>query len=315
MKLLKKSMCLIIPIICVGFLLFKKKDYIKIGIIQIIEHESLDNARQGFIDELENLGYKDDEKVQIETLVAGGDLSNCQQIIDKYINDKKDLILAISTPCAQTAANSTKEIPIVATSITSFERAGLVEKDEMPNTNVTGTSDLAPIDKIIELVPKLNPNVKKVGVLYSNSDDSPKYQAEVAENEIKKIGLEAVIESVSQLHEVPQVVEKLAEEVDALYVPVDKNIAPSMPQISQTFLDRGKFVVCAEDTMISKGAIATYGINFYKMGQNAGKQAFEILENNKKPSEIPIEYPENAKLNINYDVIERLRIKIPDDLK
>jgi putative ABC transport system substrate-binding protein len=225
------------------------------------------------------------------------------------------LILAISTPCAQAAANATKEIPILATAITNFEGAEIVKSHEKPGTNVTGTSDLAPIGKIIELIPQLEPDTKKIGILYSTTDPSPQYQAELAEKKVKELGLEAKMFSVSQSHEIQQVVEKLAEEVDALYVPLDKITFSAMPQISQIFLDHGKFVVCAEDTMISKGAIGTYGVDYYELGKMTARQAAKILKGEAKPEDMPVEYLEDAKLNLSQELIKKLGIKVPEELK
>lgn len=150
----------------------KKDDKIKFGIMQIAEHESLDSTRQGFIDELRELGYKSGENIEFDIQIAEGELSNCASIAEKFVSDKKDLILAISTPCAQAASNATKDIPILATAITNFEGAGIVKSHELPRTNVTGTSDLPPIDNIIELIHELKPDVKKVGILYSTTDAS-----------------------------------------------------------------------------------------------------------------------------------------------
>ena len=127
----------------------------KIGITQIVEHESLDKARQGFIDELKNLGYCEGKNVKFDIQNAGGDLSNCESIAQKFVSDGCDLILAISTPSAQAAANATKNIPILVTAITNPEESNLVESNNKPNTNVTGTSDLPPIEQTIDLMLKL----------------------------------------------------------------------------------------------------------------------------------------------------------------
>ncbi|MDQ5984282.1 MAG: ABC transporter substrate-binding protein [Eubacteriales bacterium SKADARSKE-1] len=315
MKYFKKLLYLLPLALLVTFAGCKKESPIKIGIMQIVEHESLDNARQGFVDELKNLGYEDGKNVEFDFQNAGGDLSNCQQIAEKFVNDRKNLILAISIPCAQSIANATKDIPIIATAITDFEIAGIVKSNEKPETNVTGTSDLAPIDKIIELIPKLNPDAKKIGILYSNTDISPQYQAELAEKKIKEMDLEAKMFSVSQAHEVQQVAEKLAKEVDALYVPIDKITFSSMPQISGIFEKQGKFVVCAEDTMISKGAVGTYGVDYYELGKMTARQAVKILKGETKPENMPIEYLKNTKFILNHEIAEKLGIKIPDELK
>lgn len=292
-----------------------KKTEIKIGVMQIVEHESLDKASQGFVDEMKNLGYENGENVKFDFQNAGGDLSNCASMAEKFVSDGTDLILAISTPCAQAAGNATKDIPILATAITNFEGAGVVKSSKEPGTNVTGTSDLVPIDKIIELIPKLRPDIRKIGILYSNIDISPEYQAKLAEKKVKELGLESKVLTVSAAYEVQQVAEKLAKEVDALYVPIDKITASAMPQISQVFLNQNKFVVCAEDTMISKGAIATYGMDYYELGRMTAHQAAKILKGESKPENMPVEYLKGTKLNLNREIVKKLGIKISDELK
>lgn len=287
----------------------------RIGIIQIVEHESLDNLRKEFISELEKMGYEEGKNAEFDVQIAGGDLANCSSIAQKFADERKNLILAISTPCAQAAANASKDIPILATAITDFEGAGLVCSKERPGMNVTGVSDLAPIDKIIGLISKLNPGARKIGILYSCTDLSPQYQAKVAEGVIKSMGLEAKSYSISQNYEISQVAEKLADEVDALYVPIDKITFSAMPQISQTFLSRGKFVVSAEDSMISQGAAATYGINYGEIGKIAAAQAGKILSGVEKVEDMPVQYIKDAKLNLNYEILNSLNIRIPDELK
>lgn len=309
MKFLKRILYLISPFILLLLSGCQSDKNIKIGIMQIVEHESLDSAREGFIDELKNLGY---ENAEFDLQIAGGDLSNCQQFAEKFANDKKDLILAISTPCAQAAANSTKDIPIVATAITNFEDAGIVKSNTRPGVNVTGTSDLAPVDKIIQLAVDLKPNIEKIGVLYSNIDPSPQYQAQLAEEKIRDMKLEPRLFAVSQTNEVKQVAEKLAAEVDALYVPIDKITAATMPEISRIFLQQGKFVVCAENTMIEKGAIGTYAVDYHELGKMAARQAEKILKGEDKPQDMPIEYFKDTKLCLNYDIIKKLGLEAPD---
>lgn len=307
MKKIYKTLIFLPIIALVAFILLKtqkKSGKLNIGIIQIVEHESLDQARQGFIDEMKNLGHDADFDIQI----AGGDISNCTSIAQKFVNDGKNLVLAISTPCAQSMMKATSNIPILATAITDFKSAGLVDSCEHPGGNLTGTSDLAPIDKIINIIPKINPNVKTIGILYSKTDPSPQYQTELASKLISDLGFNKKIYSVSQSNEIQQVTERLVNEVDALYVPIDKLTASAMPQISKTFLDHGKFVVCAEDTMISKGAIASYGVDYYELGKMTANQADKILKG-ENPGNIPIQYLQNSKLNLNHEILKKLNLK------
>lgn len=297
-----------ILIIFVGFGLItgcKKLGTIKIGIIQIVEHESFDDAKQGFEEQIKELGY---DNVEYEVQNAGGDLSNCYSIAQKFVNDRKDLIFALSTPCAQAAANATKDIPIVATAITDFEGAGLVDSNEVPYSNVTGTSDLAPLDKIIGLVLELNPNAKTVGILYSDTDPSPQYQAEIAKKEAQKLGLKTQIATVSQSQEVEQVTQELVKKVDALYVPIDKITFSAMPRISTIFLDNRKFVVCAEDVMIGKGAAATFSLSYQELGRQAAFMAGKILAGESSPKDMPINHLEDFKLSLNHKIMEKLNL-------
>lgn len=315
MKKLIKRIYLIPLLILLLLVGCKNNSEIKIGIMQIVEHESLDSARQGFIDELKNLGYEEGKNIKLDIQVAGGELSNCISISQKFVNNRKDLVLAISTPCVQTMANETRDIPILATAITDFEDLGIIKSSEKPETNITGVSDLAPIDKIVKLIKELNPNVKKIGILYSLTDPSPEYQAKIAQRKINEMGLECKMVSVSQIQDVNQVAEHLAKEVDALYTPIDKITFASMPQISKIFSDNNKFIVCAEDSMISRGAAATYGINYYDLGKIAAHQAVKILEKKENIQNMPVEYSKKAKLNLNYELIEKLKIEIPEKLK
>lgn len=285
----------------------------KIGITQIVEHESLDKARQGFIDELKNLGYCEDKNVKFDIQIAGGDLSNCESIAQKFVSDNCDLILAISTPAAQAVANATKNIPILVTAITNPEESNLVESNNKPNTNVTGTSDLPPIEQTIDLMLKLKPSLKKIGVLYSNIDVSPSYQAKIAEKKIKSLSLEPKIVSVSQIGEVEQVTRQLIQEVDAIYVPLDKITAASLPLISNIALEKGKFVACSENIK-DKGALLAYGIDYYELGKKTAHQAVKILENNSKPYDMPIEYLNDCKPFVDKNIAKRLKIEIPDEL-
>lgn len=285
----------------------------KIGITQIVEHESLDKARQGFIDELKNLGYCEDKNVKFDIQIAGGDLSNCESIAQKFVSDNCDLILAISTPAAQAAANATKDIPILVTAITNPEESNLVESNNKPNTNVTGTSDLPPIEQTIDLMLKLKPSLKKIGVLYSNIDVSPSYQAKIAEKKIKSLSLEPKIVSVSQIGEVEQVTRQLIQEVDAIYVPLDKITAASLPLISNIALEKGKFVACSENIQ-DKGALLAYGIDYYELGKKTAHQAVKILENKSKPQDMPIEYLNDCKPFVDKNIAKRLKIEIPDGL-
>jgi len=321
---IKKNIILYIILILIlllsGFFVINKiiskkssEKIFKVGITQIVEHESLDKARQGFIDELKNLGYHENKNIKFDIQIAGGDLSNCESIAQKFVSDNCDLILAISTPAAQAVANATKNIPILVTAITNPEESNLVKFNNKPDTNITGTSDLPPIEKTIELMIKLKPDLQKIGVLYSNIDVSPLYQAKIAKKKIENLNLEAKLVPVSQISEVEQVTNKLIKEVDALYIPIDKTTIASMPLISNIALENNKFVACSENIR-NKGVLLTYGIDYYELGKKTAHQAVKILENKSKPQDMPIEYLSDCKPFVDKNIAEKLNINIPDEL-
>ena len=287
---------------------------LKIGVLQLVEHDALDEARKGFVDGLAEYGLVDGENISIDYENAQGEQSNCCLLTNKLINKKSDLILSIATPAAQALANATKDIPILITAITSPQAAGLVETNEKPNTNVTGTSDLAPVKKQIGLIKDLMPSAKKIGILFCSNEANSEYQAGLAVSEIEKLGLQSQIFTVSQSSEVAQVVQSMVGNVDAIYTPTDNMMASTMPTISSIATAAGIPIVCGETNVVHKGAIGTYGMDYYKLGKLTAHQAFEILVNHKKPQDMPIEYLEQNDLTLNSDIIEALHIKVPEKL-
>jgi len=314
MKVLYKSLIAValIGLSIFGVLQLQKKSHgLKIGIIQIVEHEALDKAREGFIDEMKNLGYDADFDVQI----AGGDISNLNSIAQKFVNDGKDLVLAISTPAAQSMSNASKDIPILGTAITDYKIAGLVDSNENPGRNVSGTSDLGPIEKQIKLLKDLVPNCKKVGILYSSGEANSKLQAELAIEECKKRGLTSKEITVSNSSEVQSVLECNVSDIDALYLPTDNLIASCIPIISKITLDRKIPVVSWDADIVKKGALGYYTMNYYDLGKMTAHQADRILKKEVDIKNMPIEYQKNVNLVINEEVAKKLGINIPDDLK
>ncbi len=171
----------------------------KIGVIQLAEHPALDQAYQGFMDALEDAGYVVGQNLKVDFKNAQGDPSNCESIATKFVNDKVDLILAIATNAAQAAANATKDIPIVLTAVTDPEYSGLVDTNENPGGNVTGTSDLTPVEAQIELLKDILPNAKTVAVMFNGAEDNSIFQAKLAKTAIEKNGMTYYEVSVSEL--------------------------------------------------------------------------------------------------------------------
>ena len=278
----------------------------KVGILQYVQHPALDKANEGFVAALTEAGVD----VAIEQQNAGGEQSAAQTIANKLVNDKKDLILAIATPAAQAVAGVTSDIPVVITAVTDPAASGLVESNDAPGGNVTGSSDLTPVADQIELLTKLLPKAKNVGILYCTAEANSKLQADMAMEALKGKGLNGIEYTVSSSNEIQTVVESMVGKVDAIYVPTDNVIAAGMTTVAMIATTEHKIpIIGAEAAHVENGALATYGIDYFEVGKLAGEQAVEIL-NGKSPADIPIAYlpKDRCKLTINEEVASELGI-------
>jgi putative tryptophan/tyrosine transport system substrate-binding protein len=285
----------------------------KIGITQIVEHPALDASRKGFIEALKSKGFEDGKNVEIDFQNAQGEPATAQTIAQNFVSKKKDLILAIATPTAQAAFNATKEIPILITAVTDPVQAGLVKSLDKPETNVTGTSDNIPLETQFELLKKLVPNSKKVGILYNTSEANSEIQVNAAKKAAPSFGLEIVATGVTNVNEVPQALDTLLGKIDVLYVPTDNMVVSAMPIISSQAFKKNIPIIGSERGQVESGAIATTGIDYYKLGFQTGLAAVEVL-NGKKPKEIPVTTLKDMQLVINTDAAKKLNITIPEDL-
>ncbi len=281
----------------------KKEDskVIKIGVIQLVEHSALDANYKGFVDGLAEAGYVDGKNIKIDYQNAQGEQANCVTIAEKLINDRDDMIFAIATPAAQAVANLTKDIPILISSVTDPESAKLVEKNEAPGTNVTGTSDLTPCAAQMALLKKLFPEAKTVGMLFCSSEQNSYFQIGLAEKACDELGLKYIEGTVSNSNEIQQVVQNLCGKVDVIYAPTDNMIAAGMALVAQIATENKIPTICGEEGMVIAGGLATYGINYYELG--------------KQTAEMPIQYLDKCDLKINEDTAKSLGLKVPADLK
>lgn len=294
----------------------KKEKMFKIGVNQLVRHDALDASYRGFVDALKDAGYIDGENIEIDYQIAQNDQSTANTIATKLVNDGCDLILAIATPAAQAVANATKDIPILVTAVTDPAGAGLVESNEKPGGNVSGTSDLTPVRKQIELITRILPNAKKVAVLYCSSETNSKIQVEMAKEAAGKFNLEITEATVSNTNEIEQVVQSLAGKVDAIYTPTDNTIASGMATVAMVANSNGIPVICGEKGMVDNGGLATYGIDYYKLGRLTGQQAVKIIRKEATTATMPIEYlpDEDYTLTVNEEVAKQLGIEFPEDL-
>jgi len=300
--------------IILSLLSCKKTSQIKIGVLQLIEHNALDSAYKGFVDGLKEAGYEDGKNIIIDYQNAQGEQANCITIGQKFINDKSDLILAIATPAAQAIANMTKDIPILITAVTDPADSKLVEDNNAPGGNVTGTSDLTPVEAQIELLKEIIPNVKTVGLLYCSSEQNSVFQINIAKKKLDAMGIKYIDIAISNLNEIQQVIQNVIGKVEAIYTPTDNMIANGMATVALMTEPAKLPVICGEGGMTMLGGTATYGINYYELGKLTSTQAVSILKGDKKTSEMPIEYLQKFDLVVNTNMIESIGLTIPESL-
>ena len=280
----------------------------KIGVLQFVQHNALDLSNEGFVEALDESGIQ----YEIDQQNAAGETATCTTIAQKFVNDGDDLIFAIATPAAQAASAETADIPIVLTAVTDPADSGLVEDNEKPGANVTGSSDLTPVAEQIKLLKQLLPDAKKVGVLYCSAESNSEIQAQLAHTACEAEGLEAVDYTVSTSNDIQTVVESMVGNVDAIYAPTDNVIAAGMPTVSMIASENKLPVICGEQGMVDNGGLATYSIDYKELGKLAGQMAVEILTEGKNPAEMPIEYYPTDKLQlvINDEAAEQLGIDV-----
>lgn len=311
LRMKEKRWC-ILTLFLIIFLIFsfknifnKREENLKIGILQFVEHDALDASRQGFIEKIKKSGLE----AEIIYKNAQGDQSNCTLIANQFVSEKCDLIFVIATPAAQAVAAVTSNIPILVTAVTDPVDARLIKSNELPGTNVSGTSDLAPIAKQIGLIKQIKPEARNIGIFYSSNEANSKFQAEIAKKEAQKLGLNAKEFNFSHAAEIQQVVEYMSQKVDAIYTPTDNAVASNMELISKTALNFGIPVICGEENLIPKGAAGTFGVNYYELGEITAEMAIKILKFGASPQNMPIEYIKNAELVLNNEVLDKLNLK------
>ena len=287
----------------------------KIGIIQYMDHVALDSSREGFVAALADNGYKDGNNITIDLQNAQGDQSNLATICDRFVSNKEDLILAIATPATQAIAGKTTEIPILATAVTDYESARLVNSNDAPGGNVSGTSDMNPIKEQIDLLVKLVPTAKTVGVIYTSSEVNSVLQASIAKKAIEALGLKYVEVTISNSNDVQQATQTIVGECDAIYIPTDNVLASAMPQVQSVTSVSKTPVICGESSMVESGGLATLGINYYDLGYQTGLMAVKVIKGEAKPATMPIETATKFDFTINGAVAEQLGITIPADLQ
>ncbi len=290
----------------------EKKDSYKIGICQIVQHDALDAASKGFKDAVtEKLGK---DNVTFDEQNAQGDSATCSTIVNGFVSSKVDLILANATPPLQAAAEATEEIPILGTSVTDYGSALSVElKDGKTGINVSGTSDLAPLDGQAELVKELFPETKTVGLIYCTAEPNSKFQIENITKELTKLGFETKEYGFTDSNDIAAVVQSAVDNSDVLYIPTDNTAASNTEVIDSIARPAKKPIIAGEEGICKNCGLATLSISYYDIGYETGLMAAEILKDGKKVEDMPVRYAPKFEKKYNKTIADELGVKVPDD--
>ena len=304
---MKKVVSIVLAVaLCVGSCLMltacsdqtaAKKTY-KIGICQLMEHEALDAATEGFkkaiIDEL------GEDAVEFDVQNGQGDPATCSTIANQFVSNKVDLIMANATPALQSAAAATAEIPILGTSVTEYGVAlDLKDFDGTVGGNISGTSDLAPLDKQAAMVKEWCPDAKTVGLIYCSKEANSKYQVDVVKAELEKSGLTATLYPFSDSNDLAQVCTNAADNCDVIYVPTDNTVAENTGIIDNICEPKKIPVIAGEEGICAGCGIATLSISYYDLGYTTGKMAVQILRDGADIATMPIGYAETQTPKYN----------------
>ena len=288
-----------------------KKDKFNVGIVQIVEHAALDVASKGFVDGMAAKGYKEGENVTYDRQNAQADQSNLHTIAQHFINKKVDLICAVATPAAQVVANATQDIPIVATAVTDYEAAKLIKSNAKPETNVTGTSDMNLVEAQLDLILKLVPATKTVGVIYNSSEINSQVQVDLLKGFAKDRKVEIKEATVNNVNDIQQAARSLIGKVEAIYVPTDNVLASAMPALAMVTEEAKLPVVSGWD---DANGIATIAIDYYKLGVQTGEMAADILSGKAKPQDMPIQTQNEFTVIVNEANAKKIGLTIPKEI-
>lgn len=283
----------------------------KVGVVQLVQHEALGAATKGFTDALkEALG----DKVEVVEKNASGDSNNCSTIVNGFISDKVDLIMANATSALQAAASATSTIPILGTSVTDYATA--LEIADWTGTvggNISGTSDLAPLDKQAAMLQELFPNAKKVGMLFCSSEPNSKYQVDEVTKLLSAAGITCTEYTFTDSNDVSSVTQKACDDSDVLYIPTDNTAASNTEAIANVVLAAGTPVIAGEAGICRGCGVATLSIDYYELGKITGQMAAKILTGEADISTMPVEFAPTATKQANMANCEKLGITVPAD--
>ena len=279
-----------------------------VGVLQVVQHPSLDKAYKGFKKGLKEEGYVEGKNLKIDYQNAQNNQDNLKSMSEKLVNEKSDLMLGIATPAAQSLANTSQDIPIVVTAVTDLKAAKLVKSDTKPGKNVTGTTDMVSIERQIKLLLSIVPKAKTIGIMYNAGESNSKIQADLATAVLKKAGVKVLIKTANSTNDVQQVTETLASKVDGIFVPTDNTFDSAADVVGKAVKEKKVPLVASSVDQVKTGGLASIGIDYELLGEQTGKMAAKILAGKAKPADMPVEKAHDMKLVVNKKMAKALGI-------
>lgn len=279
-----------------------------VGVLQLVEHGSLNAAYEGFKEGLAEAGYTEGVNLTIEYQNAQNSQDNLKSMSERLVNANPDLLLGIATPAAVSLANETTDTPIVVTAVTDLVGAKLADSNEEPGRNITGTSDMVPIEQQINLLLSIVPDAKTIGIMYNAGEANSKIQADLAEEALKAAGVDVKVLTANTTNDVQQVTTSLAKDVDGIYIPTDNTFASAAAIVGEVAKETKTPIVAGSVEQVDDGALATYGIDYKSLGIQTGKLAAKILDGDAEPATTPVETAENLELVVNEEMAAALGI-------
>ncbi len=297
-------------------MVFAEDENYVIGIEQFAEHGSLDNCREGFLEGLKEEGIEEGKNLTVEYKNAAADMGTAGQISDNFVSSKVDLICSIATPSAQSAYNAAMEkgIPVIYTAVTDPVAAELADEDGNSVGEVTGTSDKLPVEQQLEMIRKMLPDAKTIGILYTTSEANSESAIKEYEALADKYDFTIETAGITQTSEIPLAAQGLLDKVDCLTNLTDNTVVSSLPTILEMANEKNIPVFGSEIEQVKIGCLAAEGLDYVALGKQTGKMAAQVLKGEKKASELPYETIEDASFYVNEKVAENLGIEVPEEL-
>src|SRR5262245_218349 len=284
-----------------------------VAVTAIVEHPALDAARDGVKDELKAAGFETGKGFKFEYQSAQGNSGTAAQIARKYVGDKPDAIVAIATPSAQAVVAATKDVPVVFSAVTDPVAAKLVKNWDASGTNVTGVSDMSPLDKHLELIKKVTPQAKRVGVIYSPGEANSVAIVEALKKAAPAAGLTVVEAAAARTVDVPSATQSLVGKADVIYAPTDNNVMSAFEGIVKVAQQSKLPIVAADTDAVRRGAVAALGLNYYDLGRQTGKIVVRILKG-EMPGTIAAQVSNTFELHVNPAAAAKQGATLPDEL-